>query len=364
MKQGWEYKKLGEVCETCSGGTPSKSHTEYYEGGTIPWLRSGEVSQGNIYTTELFITEQGLANSSAKMIPENTVSITMYGATIGEVGIIRNTMCTNQAICNILPNKTYKAEFLRYFLISQKEHFIKKAAGGAQPNISQDIIRNTLIPLPPLSTQQSIVAELDEINNLLSLKRKELETYDKLAQSVFYEMFGDPVENEKGWEVKKFSDTYRLKSGEGLSAKAFKEGDIPVYGGNGISGYHDSYNMDGKYIIIGRVGVYCGNVREVQGKFWLTDNAFQLFYDEQSQDSCFVHYLLELLNLRKYANAAAQPVISNLTLKGIDIPLPPLPLQQTFAARIEAIEEQKASVKAAIEKLETLLAARMQYWFE
>lgn len=176
-------------------------------------------------------------------------------------------------------------------------------------------------------------------------------------------MFGDPVDNEKGWEVKKFGELFKLKSGDALSSKDFKAGIYPVYGGNGISGYHNSFNMNGSYIIIGRVGVYCGNVRKVEGKFWLTDNAFKLIYHENEQVSVFILYLLNMLDLHKYANAAAQPVISNLTLKSVNIPLPPLPLQHTFAHKIEQIELQKVAVQKTITDLETLLASRMQYWF-
>ena len=89
MKQGWELKKLGDVCETGAGGTPLKTHKDYYEGGTIPWLLSGEVSQGEIFEAKNFITDKGLKNSSAKMFPPNTVLVAMYGATAGQVGILR-----------------------------------------------------------------------------------------------------------------------------------------------------------------------------------------------------------------------------------------------------------------------------------
>ena len=159
----WEVKKLGEVADTTSGGTPSKTHNEYYENGTIPWLRSGEVSQGLIYQTELFITQEGLENSSAKIVPKNTVAIAMYGATVGEVGIIMNPMCTNQAICNILPSAYFTPTYLRFFLMAMKPKYIAVAAGGAQPNISQAVIRNTNLPLPPLSLQQSFAAKIEAI---------------------------------------------------------------------------------------------------------------------------------------------------------------------------------------------------------
>ena len=119
--------------------------------------------------------------------------------------------------------------------------------------------------------------------------------------------------------------------------------------------------MDGDYVIIGRVGVYCGNVRYVKGKFWLTDNAFQLFYDMSKQHPVFITYML---TLHQYANHAAQPVISNATLKEVNIIFPPFSLQQRFASKIEALEQQKDLIKQSINVLETLFNSRMDYYFK
>lgn len=178
-EKGWEVKKLGEVCETSSGGTPSKTHTEYYENGTIPWLRSGEVSQGYIYDAEIYISELGLNKSSAKIFPKDTVLIAMYGATVGEVGILCNPMCTNQAICGILPNDLYNSEFLRYVLLSHKDKYLSLASGGAQPNISQQIIKSTLIPFIDKPLQQQFAARIEAIERQkqqVSETIKDLET--------------------------------------------------------------------------------------------------------------------------------------------------------------------------------------------
>lgn len=168
-EKGWEVKKLGEVCKTTSGGTPSKGHNEYYEGGTIPWLRSGEVNKMYIYDTELFITEEGLKNSSAKWFPENTVVVAMYGATVGQVGILKSKMTTNQAICGIFPNEYFIPTYLYHFLLSKKEEYLKLATGGAQPNISQNIVRDTLVCCPPIATQQEFADKIEAIE-----KQKEL----------------------------------------------------------------------------------------------------------------------------------------------------------------------------------------------
>ncbi|CDH43621.1 restriction endonuclease subunit S [Candidatus Contendibacter odensensis] len=162
IKSRWKTKTLGDIFQTGSGGTPLKSRKEYYENGSIPWLMSGEVSQGEVLKATNFITQKGLENSSAKIFPKNTVLVAMYGATAGQVGILRFEAATNQAVCGIFPNEYFVPEFLFYFLLSRKDELIAQAAGNAQPNISQLKVRNTEIPIVLLPEQQRIVGILDE----------------------------------------------------------------------------------------------------------------------------------------------------------------------------------------------------------
>ena len=139
-----KYKmvKLGDIVKTTSGGTPSKAHPEYYENGTIPWLTSGEVNAGIITSVKNHITDIGMKNSSAKMVPANSVVIAMYGATAGVTGLIRLDTTTNQAVCSILPSERFVPEYLYYAVASKKEWMISQCQGGGQPNISQGIIKN------------------------------------------------------------------------------------------------------------------------------------------------------------------------------------------------------------------------------
>jgi type I restriction enzyme S subunit len=160
--EGWRQVRIGEVCKTGAGGTPLKSRKEYYEGGSIPWLLSGAVGQGEIRKSTTFITQEGLDNSSAKLFPPDSVLVAMYGATAGEVGILRFESSTNQAVCGIYPNDDFVPEFLYYAILSKKAALIATAAGNAQPNISQRKIRDTQVSLPPLPEQERIVAILDE----------------------------------------------------------------------------------------------------------------------------------------------------------------------------------------------------------
>ncbi len=155
----WEMVDLGSVVKTTSGGTPLKSKSEYYQNGTIPWMRSGEVNQGIIKDIKFKITEEGLKNSSAKIFPINTVCIAMYGATAGKVGLLKVETSSNQAVCGILPSKNYLPEFLYYFLRGKEKELVSKSVGGAQPNISQNIIKSILIPNISIEEQKKILED-------------------------------------------------------------------------------------------------------------------------------------------------------------------------------------------------------------
>ena len=169
--------KLGNICSTSSGGTPKTTIREYYENGTINWLKSGEVSNGFIYHAEEKITDLGLSNSSAKIFPENTVLIAMYGATAGQVGLLKVPSATNQAVCGIYPNEYFIPEFLYYLLREQREYFVSLSTGGAQPNISQSIIKNLEIPVPPLSVQKEIVSEIEQYQKIIDGARQIVDNY-------------------------------------------------------------------------------------------------------------------------------------------------------------------------------------------
>lgn len=200
--------QLDSVCQTTSGGTPNSSTKEYYENGTINWLKSGEVSQGLIYSAEQKITELGLKNSSAKIFPVDTVLVAMYGATAGQVGLLKIESATNQAICGILPSDRMIPKFLFYLLKGKKDYLITLSTGGAQPNISQKIIRNLQIPLPSLSIQEDIVSELDSYQMIIDGARQVVENYKPTVQNNFHwetVRLGDICElNPRKSEVKDF----------------------------------------------------------------------------------------------------------------------------------------------------------------
>lgn len=162
VPKNWVWVRLESVASWGSGGTPSRKHEEYYN-GDILWIKTGELNNGWIYDTEEKITDEGLKKSSAKLFPPYSVLIAMYGATIGKVAILGVPATTNQACACAVCNQSLLYMYLFYYCISQKNVFIEKGKGGAQPNISQIILKQHPIPLPPLSEQQRIVERIEEL---------------------------------------------------------------------------------------------------------------------------------------------------------------------------------------------------------
>lgn len=192
-ERNWQEKRLGDVCDTGAGGTPLKSHKDYYENGIIPWVRSGEVCKKEIIKSELFITEKGLKNSSARLFPPETVLIAMYGATAAQTGILKFKASTNQAVCGILPNSNFLPEFIYYFFSAKKSDLVKQAVGGAQPNISQIKIKNTFIPVLSISKQKFIVDQLNKLSSetkkLEAIYKQKLADLEELKKSILKKAF-------------------------------------------------------------------------------------------------------------------------------------------------------------------------------
>ncbi|MCT7952947.1 restriction endonuclease subunit S [Ancylothrix sp. C2] len=194
LPDGWVLTTLGQLGEWSSGGTPSRSHSEYY-GGDIPWIKTGNLPDGLIEEIDENITWEGLANSSAKVFPKNSLIVAMYGATIGKLGILKESAATNQA-CAALVSKSLTTEiipYVFYYLLNRREHLRSIGQGGAQPNISQTVLKEYPCPLPPLNEQRRIVAKIEALKARSQRVKEELEAIptllDQFRQSVLAAAF-------------------------------------------------------------------------------------------------------------------------------------------------------------------------------
>lgn len=182
LPSDWRLVRLGDVASTSSGGTPHRSISRYF-GGSIPWVKSGELNDGLVVETEENLTEQGLANSSAKVFPAGTLCIALYGATVGKLGIFGLPAATNQAVCGVFPSDEVSIPFLFRIFQWKKADLVRQGKGGAQPNISQGIVKDLEFPLPPFGEQETIAEEIDrsfsviaelERTMAISLRRSEI----------------------------------------------------------------------------------------------------------------------------------------------------------------------------------------------
>lgn len=223
IPENWCWTFLSNVADWGSGGTPSRKNPDYY-GGYIPWIKTGELEDGYIFDSEEKITEDAVAHSSAKLFPIDSVLIAMYGATIGKTAILGIPATTNQACACARCRDVLNNKYLFYYLRSQKDTFIAKGKGGAQPNISQDIIRNHMIPLPPLAEQKRIVEQIESLfSKLDEAKEKAQEViygYEARNAAVYNDAFSGRLTaqwrkdnyKENKWETKRFDEVADIKS--------------------------------------------------------------------------------------------------------------------------------------------------------
>ena len=242
---------------------------------------------------------------------------------------------------------------------------IRRATGASYPAVSDRIVCESKIPLPPLPEQQRIAEILDKADALRAKRRAALAHLDTLTQSIFLDMFGDPATNPKEMCKLPLGDLIKLKSGEFLPATEMVDsGPYSVLGGNGINGFHDRYMFEDPQIVIGRVGVYCGCVHASPPKSWVTDNA--LYVSKWSPKLRF-GYLLHALTharLNQYASQSGQPLVSGSRIYPVAILVPPEELQLAFEVRIASMGKLKRLYDAAIAKVDVLFAALQHRAFQ
>ena len=252
--------------------------------------------------------------------------------------------------------------FLFYCLKAKKSFFIKDAVGGAQPNISQNLIKKTEFPVPPLAEQHHIVEELDLLSSIIEKKKAQLNELDNLAQSLFYEMFNEEFAIKQNWRKCHVGDVYKFQYGKGNKIPEDK-GNYLCYGSNGVVGHHTTFNSEDAPII-GHIGAYAGIVNWGIGKHYVTYNGVICKLKEYCNNPIYGYYMLksqDYLNIAK--RGGAQPFVSYDLLEEPTIYVPPLDLQNLVASKIEAIEHQKELIKQSIKEVETLFNSRMDYYF-
>jgi len=379
--------EIGKIFKVSSGGTPSRKKEEYFKGGDIAWVKTGDLKGKFANKPSESITKLGLENSSAKLFPPKTVLLAMYGATIGACSILPFEAATNQACAAILPSDDCYETYLYYYLTSIKDLLINQGVGGAQPNISSGLIKKLKIPLPPLPEQKKIAEILDAADNLRQKDQQLIDHYNTLSQSLFLDMFGDPVGNKKNWKVKKLSEVCSTQLGKMLS-QASKQNINPkkyLRNANVRWGYFqlkDILEMDFHEKDIKKFALDYGDLLVCEGgdigrcAIW-KDNLKDCYYQKALHRvrvnksvltpeymQSYFYWMSKLGGLR---SSTSEVTFSHLTaekLKKLEVPTPPINLQNKYSEHLLVLDKQKQQAQASLKKSEELFNSLLQKAFK
>ncbi len=380
MREGWEYKKLGEVA-TFINGYPFKPSD---------WKDSGRkiIRIQNLNNPDAVYNYYDGDIDTKFIISKGDVLISWSGS-LGVYEWSDEEAILNQHIFKVVFNKgEINKRFFEYVVSSRINEMKMKVHGITMQHITKRDFDIIPIPVPPLSEQQRIVSELDLLSSIIEKKKAQLIEYDQLAQSIFYDMFGDPVANEKGWEVKKLGEIALVKTGpfgSMLHKEDYIHNGIPLINPIHMKDFHIIADMDftisdekaeelDKYILqtddvifarrgdIGR----CAVVTEKENGYLCgTGSLFVRFVVEVA--STYIMFIIRSSSftneLVSNAKGATMLNLNSSIIEGLKLPLPPLPLQQSFASKIEAIERQKALIQQSIAEVQMLFDSRMDDWF-
>ena len=361
-------KALGEICEVISGGTPLRSRTEFWENGDIPWIKIGNMNGKYINKSDEYITKLGLKNSATKILPIGTILYSIF-ATLGETGILSIEACTNQAIAGIIIKDRTQVctEYLYYFLKSKKKNVRDIGRGVAQNNINISILKEFKVFLPERVIQCKIADIFDKIENIIDMRKVELDLLDKLVRARFVEMFGIPDLNSMGWEESFLSEKLDVLGGYAFKSDEFDvDMGIPVLRiGNINSGYFRTVNMvywreDPK---LERYAMYPGDLvmsltgtvgKDDYGNVCILGNDFDKYYLNQRNakleikeglDKLYLSEILKFEAIKKRLTGISRGVrqanISNRDILNLCIPVPPMHKQKQFATFVEQVNKSK-----------------------
>ena len=374
--------KLEEVFTIASGGTPDKRNPSYYENGTIPWVKTGDLKNQYVPAGIECITEEGLNNSSAKLFPPNTVLVAMYGATIGACSILSYEAATNQACAAFLPNENVLPTYLYYFLSSKRDQFVKDGVGGAQPNISAGYLKNVQFGLIPMQQQIDIVEKLDKVEKLIALRKEQLAKLDQLVKSRFVELFGDTPDEEK----KTMADICKIITDGTHQPPKFTSTGIPFLFVSNIVTNEIHYDAE-KFIseetyaeLIKRTPIAIGDILlSTVGSYGhpavvKSDKPFcfqrHIAYLKPNADMVNSEYLRGAIlsadvqrQIDERVKGIAQKTLNLSEIRKLQLPLPSMEQQEQFAAFVEQTDKSKLAIQYSLNKLELLKKSLMQKYF-
>lgn len=369
IPEDWDCVHIGDIAETSSGATPSRSNQhEYFDGGTIPWVKTLDLNNSLILETDECITPNALQQTSLRLYPSGSVLVAMYGGfnQIGRTGMLAKDATINQALTAIRPDKSrLSSNFLLNYLNFGVEYWKSVASSSRKdPNITGKDVRAFPIALPPLKEQEAAGKALQDIENQIFMLDGLINKKTDIKHAAMQELLTGKRRLpgfEGEWVVKRLEELCSMKSGEGITAKSIDAiAPFPCFGGNGQRGFTSRFTHEGDYCLIGRVGALCGNLLKVSGKFFASEHAIVVSTFE-NVDVTWLTLALGLLNLNRRAESSAQPVLTVSKLLPLELRIPQTKEEQaSIAAVISDMASELASIEARLGKARELKKGMMQ----
>lgn len=382
---------LKSVCDIQSGGTPSRNENSFYN-GNVKWAKISDLEKagdGFIYDTEEYISESGLKDIRNRIFEVDTLFFAMYGS-VGKTAITKDKMSCNQAILGITVNNTnlIDLKYLKYYFELTKEKLINSARGVALKNLSAGLIKELKIPLPPLETQKHIAQILDDAAALRDKTRQLIKEYDALAQSIFFDMFGDPVKNDKGWEKVSLINLCKKIQigpfGSQLHQADYKDCGIPLINPTNIKNGKVDYSKiafisEKKYMSLPNYHLQVGDVLMarrgdlskiglvIDEKCFCGTGSLFLRPNQKLHPIYAISVLAHKSTIDKLYEKAQGITMANLNksiVSSLEVTVPPITLQNQFAEKITLIEQQKELAKQELKESEDLFNCLLQKAFK
>lgn len=389
IKEGWKNKKFSDVFDLQMGKTPARQNSVYWQNGTHSWVSISDMKEDKyIKNTKEKISDIALQETGIKKVPAGTV-IMSFKLSIGKTAITQTDLYTNEAIMAFHVKNEYNidANFLYYYLCGYTWSDANKAVMGV--TLNKTTISNHKISIPPLPIQNNIVAELDALNDIINIKKQQLEELDKLAEATFYDMFGDPVENEKGWEVKKLGDNVNEMHlgpfGSSLKKEFFVSEDkayCMVY--EQKHAIRKTLNLETRFVEENKYkelkrfevkpGDFLMSCRGTIGEIFrlpkdapkgiIHPSLMKIRIQEEKYNPIFFEKIFyTIVKNEDVQGAAVKMAITAKSLGAKELIIPPLSLQTQFAKKIEHIENQKSLIQGSIDDVQQLLDYTMDKYF-
>lgn len=346
----WRECKLGEVIEIIGGGTPKTSISEYWN-GNIPWLSVVDFNTGKKYVskTEKTITEQGLKNSSTKLLQKNDIIISARG-TVGALAMLDKPMTFNQSCYGIRAKENESTnDYIFYLLKDTVNQLLQISHGGVFDTITKATFDEIDISLPPLEEQKTIAEILSSLDDKIDLLHRQNQTLESLAQTLFRQWFIEEAKDE--WEEVTLSDVMELKYGK--DHKHLNDGKIPIYGSGGIMRYGNTAIYENESILIPRKGTL-SNIFYVDEPFWTVDTIFWSKINSEKISGKLLFEFLKTLNFSNMNVGSAVPSLTTKVLNEISFALPSLEEQEEFKQYTDNAWDKVKQNKKQIQTLENL----------